>query len=108
LEEAAAVDGASKIRIFFQIIFPMLKPITSTIIILNVLWIWNDFLLPSIVITSPANRTIPLSTFAFFGRFTADWAVAMAALLIAALPIILLYLLLQKHIIKGIADGAIK
>ena len=108
LEEAATVDGASKLRVFFQVVFPILKPITSTIAILNTLWIWNDFLLPSLVLTSPGNRTIPLSTFAFFGRFTADFGVAMAALLLAVLPIILFYLVLQKHIIKGIADGAIK
>jgi len=108
LEEAATVDGASKLRVFFQVVFPILKPITSTIAILNTLWIWNDFLLPSLVLTSPGNRTIPLSTFAFFGRFTADFGVAMAALLLAVLPIILFYLALQKHIIKGIADGAIK
>jgi len=108
LEEAAAVDGAGKIRTFFQVVFPMLKPITSTIAILNTLWIWNDFLLPSLVLTSPGNRTIPLSTFAFFGRFTTDFGVAMAALLLAVLPIIIFYLVLQKHIIKGIADGAIK
>jgi raffinose/stachyose/melibiose transport system permease protein len=108
LEEAASVDGASKLRVFFQVVFPILKPITSTIAILNTLWIWNDFLLPSLVLTSPGNRTIPLSTFAFFGRFTADFGVAMAALLLAVLPIIVFYLALQKHIIKGIADGAIK
>jgi len=108
LEEAAAIDGAGRLRIFFQVIFPILKPITSTIAILLVLWIWNDFLLPSLVLISPSNRTIPLSTFAFFGRFTADFGVAMAALLLAALPIIIFYLILQKHIIKGIADGAVK
>ncbi|MCL1997000.1 MAG: carbohydrate ABC transporter permease [Defluviitaleaceae bacterium] len=108
LEEAAAIDGAGRIRTFFQVVFPILKPITSTIAILNVLWIWNDFLLPSIVITSASNRTIPLSTFAFFGRFTADFGVAMAGLLLAIIPIIAFYLVLQKHIIKGISDGAIK
>jgi len=108
LEEAAAVDGASKIRVFFQVVFPMLKPITSTVAILNILWIWNDYLLPSLVLTSPGNRTIPLSTFAFFGRFTTEFGVAMAALLLAVLPIIIFYLFLQKHIIKGIVQGAIK
>jgi raffinose/stachyose/melibiose transport system permease protein len=108
LEEAAAVDGAGRIRIFFQVVFPMLRPITSTIAILTVLWIWNDYLLPSLVLISPGNRTIPLSTFAFFGRFTAEFGVAMAALLLAILPIIIFYLVLQKHILKGIADGAIK
>jgi raffinose/stachyose/melibiose transport system permease protein len=108
LEEAAAVDGAGRIRIFFRVVFPMLRPITSTVAILTVLWIWNDYLLPSLVLISPGNRTIPLSTFAFFGRFTAEFGVAMAALLLAILPIIIFYLALQKHIIKGIADGAIK
>jgi raffinose/stachyose/melibiose transport system permease protein len=108
LEEAAAVDGAGKLRVFFTIIFPILKPITSTVAILNILWIWNDFLLPSLVLISPSNRTIPLSTFSFFGRFTTDFGVAMSALLLAVLPIVICYLILQKHMIKGIADGAIK
>ena len=108
LEEAAAVDGAGKLRTFFQIVFPILRPITSTVAILSVLWIWNDYLLPSLVLISPTNRTIPLSTFAFFGRFTAEFGIAMAALLLAVIPIIVFYLVLQKHIIKGIADGAIK
>lgn len=108
LEEAATVDGAGRLRTFFTIIFPILKPITSTVAILNVLWIWNDFLLPSLVLISAENRTIPLSTFAFFGRFTTDFGASMAALLLAVVPIIVFYLALQKHIIKGISDGAIK
>ncbi len=108
LEESALVDGASRGRVFFQVVFPMLKPITSTIAILNVLWVWNDFLLPSLVLTSPDVLTIPLSTASFFGRFSAEFGVAMAALILAIIPVIILYLVLQKQIINGIVDGALK
>lgn len=108
IEEAALVDGASRVKVFFQIIFPMLKPITSTIAILNVLWIWNDFWLPSLVLSSPEVLTIPLSTASFFGRFSAEFGIAMAALILAIIPIVIFYLILQKKIIKGIVDGALK
>ena len=65
LEEAAMIDGCSRFQVFFKIVFPLLKSTTLTLIILNVLWIWNDFLLPSLVLISPANRTLPLTTFYF-------------------------------------------
>lgn len=80
LEEAAMIDGASKFGIFWRIIFPMLKPITVTVMILNVISIWNDYLLPSLVLTQKELRTIPLSTFYFFGEFTIQWNQAMADL----------------------------
>ncbi|WP_130859079.1 carbohydrate ABC transporter permease [Gracilibacillus phocaeensis] len=108
LEEAAFIDGASRLQVFLRVIFPMLKPITATIAILDVLWVWNDFLLPSLVLTSAENRTIPLSTYYFFGRYTADYGAAMAALVLAIIPIVIFYLILQKQIIKGVVDGAIK
>lgn len=108
LEEAAMIDGASKLRVFFSVVFPMLKPISSTIAILNVLWFWNDFLLPSLVLQSPNNRTIPLSTSSFFGRFSTDFGSAMAALILAVIPILIFYLVCQKQIIKGIVEGALK
>ena len=80
LEEAATIDGCSKFGVFWRIVFPMLKPVTMTVIILDVIWIWNDYLLPSLVLSSLANRTIPLSTANFFGQFTIQWNLAMAGL----------------------------
>lgn len=108
LEEAAIIDGASRMKVFWLVVFPMLKPITVTIIILDVLWIWNDFLLPSLVLISEGNRTIPLSTFYFFGEYTADFGSAMAGLVLAMIPIIIFFMILQKQVIKGVIDGAIK
>ena len=108
LEEAAMIDGCSRIQVFFRIVFPLLKSTTLTLIILNVLWIWNDFLLPSLVLISPANRTLPLTTFYFHGTYTSDYGLLMAALMLTILPVIVFYALMQKHILKGVMEGAIK
>lgn len=108
LEEAAMIDGASRIRVFWSVVFPILKPITTTIAILDVLWIWNDFLLPSLVLISDENRTLPLSTFYFFGKYTSEYGLAMAALVLSIIPVIVFYLLMQRQIIKGVMDGAVK
>ena len=108
LEEAATIDGCSKFGVFWSIVFPMLKPVTMTVIILDVIWIWNDYLLPSLVLTSTANRTIPLSTASFFGQFTIQWNMAMAGLTLTIIPVIIFYLCAQKYIVKGVAAGAVK
>ncbi len=108
LEEAAMIDGCNKFQVFWKIVFPTLKPITVTVAILNVIWIWNDYLLPSLVLRSPNLRTIPLSTFYFFGEFTIQWNLAMAGLVLTIIPIIIFYLFSQKYIIKGVMAGAVK
>ena len=108
LEEAAMLDGASIKDTFFKIVFPMLKPTTMTVIILDIIWIWNDYLLPSLVLTSKAKRTIPLSTSSFFGVFTIQWNEAMAGLTMAIIPVIIFYFCAQKYIVKGISAGAVK
>ena len=108
LEESASIDGAGQFRIFFQIIFPLLKPITATIVILNVLWIWNDFLLPLIILQAENIKTIQLKQYSFFGAFHSEYGMALASLIISASPIVIFYLLMQKYIIKGITSGAVK
>ncbi len=108
VEEAATIDGCSKLGVFFKIVFPMLKPVTMTVIILNVIWIWNDYLLPSLILYSKKNRTIPLSTANFFGQYTIQWNLAMAGLTLTIIPVIIFYLCAQKYIIKGVAAGAVK
>jgi raffinose/stachyose/melibiose transport system permease protein len=108
LEEAATIDGCSIFGVFWRIVFPMLKPVTVTVMVLDVIWIWNDYLLPSLVLTSKANRTIPLSTASFFGEFTIQWNMAMAGLMLTIIPVIVFYLCAQKYIIKGVAAGAVK
>ncbi|SEG68265.1 carbohydrate ABC transporter permease [Paenibacillus sp. UNC499MF] len=108
IEESATVDGCGWFSIFWRIVFPLLKPIAVTVILLNSLWIWNDYLLPSLVLTNTKLHTIPLATYAFFGQYTKQWDLAMAALTLGVLPIIIFFLLLQKHIIEGITAGSVK
>mgnify|MGYP001157950377 FL=1 len=108
LEEASFIDGCTRLRTFFQIVFPLLRPVIVTLVVLDVLWIWNDYLLPSLVLLSPDNRTLPLSTFAFFSSYTVDYGPLMAGLIMTIIPVLILYLLMQDHIIKGISEGALK
>jgi len=108
LEEAAIIDGCNTWQCFWKVVFPMLKPTTMTVIILDVIWIWNDYLLPSLTLKSTANRTIPISTAKFFGQYTISWNEAMAALVITIIPVAIFYLICQKYIIKGVAAGAVK
>lgn len=108
LEEAATIDGCNRLQIFWLIVFPLLKPITVTISILNVMWIWNDFLLPQLVINKPGWQTLPLKMFYFFGQYSKQWNLALAGLVLAMIPVIIFYLFAQKYIVKGITQGAIK
>ncbi|BAN03564.1 carbohydrate ABC transporter permease [Ilumatobacter coccineus] len=107
IEEAAIIDGATRFQVFWKVVFPMLKPITATVIVLNGLWIWNDYLLPSLVLQS-GSRTLPLETVTFFGQFTTELGLAMAGVLLATLPILLFYLVMQRHIVSGISSGSVK
>ncbi len=108
LEEAAYLDGCTHTQTFFKIILPLLKPIMSTTIILNTLAFWNDFLLPSLVLTDKKLLTLPLSTYSFYGTYSADYGTIMAGLLLCVIPILLLYVILQKQIINGVVTGAVK
>jgi raffinose/stachyose/melibiose transport system permease protein len=108
LEEAATLDGCSKFGVFWKIDFPLLKTITITISILDVIAMWNDYLLPSLTLSDKGLRTIPLSTFYFFGEFTIVWNLAMAGLTLTVIPVVIFYAFSQKYIIKGIAAGAVK
>lgn len=108
LEEAATIDGCNSVQLFFIIIVPMMKTILITVAILNVMWIWNDYLLPSLVINKDGLQTLPLKTYLFFGAFSNRWDLASAGLVMSMLPIIIFYLFCQKYIVKGVTDGAIK
>ena len=108
MEEAAKIDGCSDIQLFFRIVLPMLKPTTATICITNILWVWNDFLLPLIVLSDSKKYTLLISTNTLFGQYSSDWAAILSALILAALPAVILYIAFQKQIIGGITDGAVK
>lgn len=107
VEEAATIDGCSKWQTYVKVLLPLLKPITVTVAVLNSIWIWNDFLLPFLTVNGKVN-TIPLAMNTFFGAFSKQWELAMAALILAIIPIIIFYFFVQKHIIAGIVQGSIK
>jgi raffinose/stachyose/melibiose transport system permease protein len=107
IDEAASIDGASDLTAFWKIIFPMMRPITATVAIINALWIWNDFLLPRLVLTDE-SQTLPLSTYLFYGQYSIEYGQAMAGLVLAVIPIVIFYLALQKQFISGISQGAVK
>ena len=106
LEEAATIDGCNMFQTFFLIVVPLLKGIMATVAVINVMWIWNDFLLPSLVINKNGMQTLPLRTYLFFGQYSKKWDLATAALVLCMIPIIIFYLSCQKHIVKGITAGA--
>lgn len=109
LDEAAVIDGCGELRLFTTIIFPLLLPITTTVAILNLLWMWNDFLLPLLMLTDADQYTLLLSTNMLFGQYgNNDWSAILSSLVLTMLPVVVLYLLLQKYILNGIADGAVK
>ena len=108
LEEAATIDGCGSFRLFFSIVIPLMRTILITVAVLNVMWIWNDYLLPSLIINKPGWQTLPLKTYLFFGQFAKRWDLASAGLIMSIIPIIIFYLCCQKYIVKGITDGAIK
>ena len=108
LEEAAYIDGCTHSQTFFKVVLPLLKPIISTMVILNSMAFWNDFLLPSLVLTDKKLLTLPLSTYSFYGTYSADYGTIMAGLLLCVIPILGLYMILQKQIIGGVVAGAVK
>ncbi len=109
LEEAAAIDGCSPEGTFFRIIFPLLKPTIVTVTILNGMWIWNDYLLPSILLgQSNPNKTLPVAVQAFVGSFVKSWDMILTAALLAMAPMIIIFLIAQKQIMNGMVEGAIK
>lgn len=108
LEEAAYLDGCTHTQTFFKVVFPLLKPIMSTTVILNALAFWNDFLLPSLVLTDKKLLTLPLSTYSFYGTYSADYGTIMAGLLLCVIPLLILYIALQRQIINGVVAGAVK
>ena len=108
LEEAATIDGCSRWQTFWKVVFPLLKPTVATVAIINAMAYWNDYLLPSLVLTKKELYTIPIATQAFYGTYSTDIGLVMAALLLAMLPILILYVFLQRYIVEGVTSGAVK
>ena len=109
IEEAAAIDGCGPVRTFFLVVLPMLKPTFISVGVLEIMWVWNDFLLPYLVLDLNKYRTIPIVIQYLKGSYgQVDMGATMALILLSILPVIVFYLLCQKHIIKGVAAGAVK
>ena len=109
IEEAATMDGCGPLRTYFQVVFPMLKPTMISVGILEIMWVWNDYLLPVLVLDINEYRTIPIHIQYLKGSYgTVDLGATMALILLSIIPVIIFYLACQKHIIKGVAAGAVK
>ncbi len=109
IDESALIDGASTVGTFFKIIFPLLRSITATVIALDVMWIWNDFLLPLLMVNgSVKTKTLTLAAYTFVGQYNTQWHYTMTAMVLAVFPSILFFIFMQKYIIKGVVSGAVK
>src|SRR3954451_254126 len=103
--EAPLVDGASHWQSFTRITFPLLRPITGTVVILNAVFIWNDFVTPLVYLGGTPNETVPVVVYQFVGQYVSNWGYIFAAVVVASLPILIVFLLLQRYVIKGFASG---
>lgn len=108
IEEAARIDGCSPFQTFWKVVFPLLGPCTASMIVLNGLLIWNDFLMPYLVLSSDKAKTIMVEVYKFVGQFTARWDIVFAGTVVAIIPALAVYILLQKYFVKGITAGAAK
>jgi len=109
LDDSAKMDGASTLKTYIFVIFPLLKSVTATVVVLDIMWIWNDFLLPLLMVNnSPNTKTLVLAAYSFVGQFNTQWQYAMTAMVLAVLPSIIFFVILQKHVVEGVVAGAVK
>lgn len=108
LEEAAAIDGAGRGRVFWRIVFPLLRPATASVLIFLGVWIWNDFLDPLIILGPSQGTTVTTGIYRAIGQYQADFGTVFALMFLATLPVLIFYLALQKHFVKGLTGGATK
>lgn len=104
-EEAASIDGASALRTFRSVVFPLLRPITGTVVILTAVFTWNDFLTPLLYLSGSSNQTITVAIYGFVGQYGAQWGLIFAGIIISILPILVAYFILQRYIVQGFAGG---
>lgn len=108
LEESASIDGAGPFYTFFRIVFPLLMPVTATVAALHVMWLWNDFNISIILLQRDEVRTLTIKQYYFFGEHTADYGPAFAASILSMIPVLVVFVLMQKYIVSGISAGAVK
>ena len=108
VEEAAMIDGCTPWQSFWLIVLPMLKPITTTIVIFEVMWVWNDFLYPYLFLSSNKAFTLVMQVYKGVGQFSNDWAMMLSTMVLVLIPVVIFYLIMQKNIVAGITSGAVK
>jgi raffinose/stachyose/melibiose transport system permease protein len=108
LEEAARIDGASHFEIFWRIMLPLTRPAIAAVVILNGVWMWNDFFLGFILLTQPDAMTLPVAIMAFRGTYSTEWGLIFASVTVSALPVVIAYLLLSRQFIAGLTAGSVK
>lgn len=108
IEEAAKIDGCTEFKAFWRVVFPLLGPCTASLVVLNGLGIWNDFLMPYLALPSDQAKTITVAVYSFVGQYTARWDIVFAGTLISLVPALIIYVSLQKYFVKGIMSGAAK
>ena len=108
IEEAAKIDGCTEFKAFWRVVFPLLGPCTASLVVLNGLSIWNDFLMPYLALPSNQAKTITVAVYSFVGQYTARWDIVFAGTLISLVPALIIYVSLQKYFVKGIMSGAAK
>lgn len=108
IDEAAVIDGCSGWKLFMLVVFPLLKPVTVTVAMLNFMWVWNDFQYPLFLLNSSKMWTLPLSVYNFFGQFNRSWHLVCADMVLVSLPVVVLYIFAQRYIISGMTAGSVK
>ncbi|MCU6707855.1 carbohydrate ABC transporter permease [Paenibacillus sp. J5C_2022] len=108
IDEAAVIDGAGPLRLFFSVIFPLIRPVTVTLIIITFMNAWNDFGITIYFLNNPSNYTVTLTIFNFMGTYSSDWHLIFSNVVLVSLPVVIVYLVLQKHIIDGMTAGSVK
>ncbi|MCI1890645.1 MULTISPECIES: carbohydrate ABC transporter permease [Schleiferilactobacillus] len=108
LEEAAIMDGATPLQVFFKVVFPIMKPMHATVAILSFMWTWNDFLMPLVLLSNPKQQTLQLAQYVFQGQFSTNYNLAFASYMLVLAPVLLMYIFFQRYIIAGVTSGAVK
>jgi len=106
--EAARIDGCGTVRMYWRIVIPLIRPVLVTVGIFQTIWVWNDFLAPSVFIISPQNYTLVLQAYQSVGEYTTNWPAFMTLSVLSLIPITIFFLLMQRHIVSGLAAGAVK
>jgi len=108
LGDAARIDGANEWQVFWHIMIPLVRPALATVVILNGVWMWNDFFIPLVIATKPAIHTLPVGIVSFFGVYSTEWGLVFASVSISSLPLIVAYVLLTRQFVAGLSAGALK